>query len=83
MLLAFRPMDSVRCTAERGCLDFLCQRFSSRLCDEAHPFWDQQANRLSAANHGSIWGSWPIAFSGYPRGPRVGCETGCPKHAAP
>ena len=26
---------------------------------------------------------WPIAFSGYPRGPRVGCETECPKHAAP
>ena len=22
-------------------------------------------------------------FSGYPRGPRVGCETGCPRHAAP
>ena len=29
MLLAFRPMDSVRCTAKYGCLDFLCQRFSS------------------------------------------------------
>ncbi len=24
-----------------------------------------------------------MAFSGYPRGPRVGCETRCPKHAAP
>jgi hypothetical protein len=34
-------------------------------------------------DHGSIWDSWPIAFSGYPRGPRVGCETGCLKHAAP
>src|SRR6202167_2869281 len=29
VFLAFRPMDSVRCTAKRGCLDFLCQRFSS------------------------------------------------------
>jgi hypothetical protein len=29
-----------------------------------------------SGNHGSIWDSWPIAFSGYPRGPRVGCETG-------
>jgi hypothetical protein len=26
---------------------------------------------------------WPIAFSGCPRGPRVGCETRCPRHAAP
>jgi hypothetical protein len=30
-------------------------------------------------HHGSIWDSWPIAFSGYPRGSRVGCETGCPR----
>src|SRR5258708_34554563 len=34
-------------------------------------------------DHSSIRDSWPIAFSGYPRGPRVGCETRCPKHAAP
>ena len=33
-------------------------------------------------DHGSIRDSRPIAFSGYPRGPRVGCETWCPKHAA-
>ena len=31
-------------------------------------------------NHGSIRDSWPIAFSGYPRGPRVLRETECPKH---
>ncbi len=37
----------------------------------------------SVVNHGSIWDSWPIAFSGCPRGPRVGYETGCPRHAAP
>jgi hypothetical protein len=30
-----------------------------------------QAARLSGANRGSIGGSWPIAFSGYPRGTRV------------
>src|ERR1700719_446108 len=29
MLLAFRPMDSVCCTADHGSLDFLYQRFSS------------------------------------------------------
>jgi len=34
-------------------------------------------------DHGSIWDSWPIALSGYPRGPRVGCETRCPRHTAP
>src|SRR6516225_3151953 len=26
--------------------------------------------------------SWPIAFSGYPRGPRVFHETRCPRHTA-
>ena len=42
-----------------------------------------KAERRSIGDHGSIWDSWPIAFSGYPRGPRVACETGCPKHTAP
>jgi hypothetical protein len=41
-----------------------------------------KAERRSSGDHSSIRDSWPIAFSGYPRGPRVGCETGCPKHAA-
>jgi hypothetical protein len=39
--------------------------------------------RGSNGDHSSIWDSWPMAFSGYPRGPKVGCETTCPKHAAP
>src|SRR5713226_4331704 len=42
-----------------------------------------KAERWSSANHGSIGDSWPIAFSGYPRGPRVVCETDCPRHTAP
>src|ERR1700731_1049617 len=42
-----------------------------------------KAERGQFGDHSSIRDSWPIAFSGYPRGPRVGCETGCPKHAAP
>ena len=41
-----------------------------------------KAERQSNGDHGSIWDSWPIAFSGYPRGPRVGCETRCPRHTA-
>ena len=42
-----------------------------------------KAERRSVGDHSSIRDSWPIAFSGYPRGPTVGCETRCPKHAAP
>jgi hypothetical protein len=42
-----------------------------------------KAERRSSGDHGSIWDSWPIAFSGYPRGPRVLCETACPRHTAP
>src|SRR3984957_9612238 len=40
-------------------------------------------NAVKCGDHGSIRDSWPIAFSGYPRGPRVACETRCPKHAGP
>src|ERR1700758_1985134 len=47
-------------------------------------FRNQQSRTgAQVATHGSIWDSWPIAFSGYPRGPRVCCETTCPKHTAP
>src|SRR4029077_16585163 len=42
-----------------------------------------KAERRSSGDHGSIWDSWPIALSGYPRGPRVGCETMCPRHTVP
>src|SRR5215469_13889245 len=42
-----------------------------------------KAERCSSGDHGSIWDSWPIAFSGYPRGPRVLLETTCPRHTAP
>ena len=40
-------------------------------------------NGGQVGDHSSTRDSWPIAFSGYPRGPRVACETRCPKHAAP
>ena len=76
-------MDSVRRTADPGCVDFLSQRFSWCGRDDASLFRDRQAQRLSGANHGSIGGSWPMAFSGCPRGPRVVCETQRPRHAAP
>jgi len=43
----------------------------------------QSRTAVKFGDHSSIRDSWPIAFSGCPRGPRVGCETWCPKHAAP
>ena len=42
-----------------------------------------KAERRSSGDHGSIRDSWPIAFSGYPGGSRVPCETTCPRHTAP
>jgi hypothetical protein len=38
MVLTFRAMDSVRCTAVHGSLDFHSQRFSSCGRDEASLF---------------------------------------------
>ena len=37
-------------------------------------------NRGQVGDHSSIGDFSPIAVSGYPRGPRVGCETTCPRH---
>jgi len=65
-------------------LGFLYQRFSSLLGDDACQFRNQQSRTVvKFGDHSSIWNSWPIAFSGYPRGPRVGNETRCPRHTAP
>src|SRR5215471_4102919 len=62
-------------------LGFLYQRFSLLGRNEACQFRNQKAERWLSGNHGSLGDSWPIAFSGYPRGPRVGCETTCPRHS--
>ena len=43
----------------------------------------KQAERLSGGNHGSIRDSWPIAMSGYPRGPIVALRLRCTRHAGP
>jgi hypothetical protein len=57
-------------------LGFLYQRFSSLLRNEACQFRNQQSRIVAKfGDHSSIRDSWPIASSGYPRGPRVGCET--------
>jgi hypothetical protein len=60
-------------------LGFLYQRFSSPVRNEACLFRNQQSRTaVKFGDHSSIRDSWPMAFSGYPRGPRVGCETVCP-----
>ena len=79
-----RPHHVLACrTCSSSDLEFLYRRFSSLVGNEACQFRNQQSRTRSSGVHSSIWDSWPIAFSGYPRGPRVGCETGCPKHTAP
>jgi hypothetical protein len=56
-------------------LIFLTSGFH-RFLRRSQPVLRQTSNaRLLGANHGSIGDSWPIAFSGCPRGTRVGCET--------
>jgi hypothetical protein len=51
---------------------FSTSGFHRFLGDEAHQFRNQQSRTVvNVGDHSSIWDSWPIAFSGYPRGPRV------------
>jgi hypothetical protein len=53
-------------------LGFLYQRFSSLVRDEACQFRNQQSRTaVEFGDHSSIRDSWPIAFSGYPRGPSL------------
>ena len=54
-------------------------------CSQRSPAVPKPAkqNGGQVGDHGSIWDSWPIAFSGYPRGPRVDWETARPRDATP
>jgi len=71
------------CTLWPNELGFFSERFSSPVGNKAGLFGNPQSRTWSfGVNHSSIGDSWPIAFSGYPKGPRVGCETRCPKHTA-
>src|SRR5579864_8596525 len=82
-VLICRAIDSV-CSAQwPSDLGFFYQRFSSPVATKPISSETRKAERWSGANHGSIGDSWPIAFSGYPRGPRVACETKCPRHILP
>ena len=63
---------------------FSTSGFHRFLATKPVSFRNQQSRTaLKFGDHSSIRDSWPIAFSVYPRGPRVGNETGCPRHTAP
>src|SRR6202171_4635004 len=80
-VLTYRAMCSVAGPCDPVNLD---QRFSSLVLDEACQFRNQQSRTVvKFGDHSSIWDSWPIAFSGCPRGTRVAWETKCPRHAVP
>jgi hypothetical protein len=83
-----RFCSSAPCARLRGAL---AQRFGFSLPAVFIASWRRslsvpkptKQNVVKFGDHSSIWDSWPIAFSGCPRGPRVGSETRCPKHTAP
>ena len=79
IVLDVRSRISGRSQRLRDAFGFPYQRFSSLLHDEASPSETNKQKWFSNGNHGSIWDSQPIAFSGYPRGTRVGCETSVPE----
>jgi hypothetical protein len=82
-VLTCRAMVSVCRAQGPSDLGFFYQRFSSPIATKPISSETRKAERWSGANHGSIGDSWPIAFSGCPRGPRVGCETKRPRHIVP
>ena len=82
-VLTNRTMVSACRTQCPSDLGFFYQRFSSPIATKPISSETRKAERWSGANHGSIGDSWPMAFSGCPRGPRVGCETRCPRRTVP
>src|ERR1700691_5443462 len=85
VVLGFRSIDSER--YECSCIAvwvFSTSGFHRFLATKPVSSETNKAETVvKCGDHSSIWDSWPIAFSGYPRGPRVGCETECPRHTAP
>jgi hypothetical protein len=89
------PRDRARSVLSRGAMDsgagfcgpavwiFSTSGFHRLFATKPFSSETSKAERWSGANHGSIGDSWPIAFSGYPRGPRVVCETDGPRDTAP
>src|ERR1700677_1074083 len=79
IVLVFRSVFSGRCEISAASLVFSLSGVHRLFTTKPFRSWDQQAARLLGANHGSIGDSWPIAFSGCPRGTRVAWETSMPE----
>src|ERR1700693_1437951 len=75
IVLAFRSVSSGRHKIAIATLVFSTSGFHRLFATKPVRSETNKAARLSGANHGSIGDSWPIAFSGCPRGTRVACET--------
>jgi len=71
MVLVFRSRISGRCCVRAALMVFSASGFHRLGATKPVRSETNQAARLSGANHGSIGDSWPIAFSGCPRGTRV------------
>src|SRR5215469_11303772 len=54
---------------------FPSEGFSWPLATKRSDLKLHKQNGCQLATHGSIGDSWPMAMSGYPRRPRVDCET--------
>src|SRR6266436_1141860 len=71
-VLTFRAMCTVAGPCDPVVLVFSTSGFHRFLATKPVSSETGKAERRSKfGDHSSIWDSWPIAFSGYPRGPRV------------
>src|SRR6201984_319265 len=82
-VLTSHAMCSVAAQCGRAVWVFSTSGFHRFLATKPVSSETSKAERRSSGVHSSIWDSWPIAFSGDPRGPRVACETSCPRHTEP
>ena len=71
IVLVFRSRISGRCCVRAALMVFSARGFHRLGATKPVRSETNQAARSSGANHGSIGDSWPIAFSGCPRGTRV------------
>src|SRR3984893_13143616 len=82
-VLLFRAMCSVAGQRDPVVRVFSTSGFHRFLATKPVSSETSKAERWSnLATIVRIWGSWPIAFSGYPRGPRVGVRLVPEAHTA-
>ena len=78
--MAFRAMCSAAGYGDAAVWVFSTSGFHRLFATKPVRSETNKAEPRSSGDHSSIRDFAPIAFSGYPRGPRVGSETMCPKH---